>query len=122
MRRADARSAQIGGPDSISQSLQVSTYSSEPLTASRARNLFAKRDCRLSERDEVAKDGPEVTLVGFAFTLAGLAEWLTGATACPNRSRVWPAGESECERPAADSGEKVLLCVSGEFMRRDVLY
>jgi hypothetical protein len=30
VRRADARSAQIGGPDGISQCFQVSTYSGEP--------------------------------------------------------------------------------------------
>jgi len=30
VRRADARSAQIGGPDGISQVLQVSAYRGEP--------------------------------------------------------------------------------------------
>ena len=33
MRRALARSAQIGGPDCITQSFQVSTYSGEPVTS-----------------------------------------------------------------------------------------
>jgi hypothetical protein len=30
VRRADARSAQIGGPDGIAQAFQVSAYSGEP--------------------------------------------------------------------------------------------
>jgi hypothetical protein len=42
VRRSDARSAQIGGPDGISHSLQVSAYSGEPFTSIVARNLFSK--------------------------------------------------------------------------------
>src|SRR5690606_30346224 len=34
VRRADARSAQIGGPDGISHCFQVSSYSGEPFTSS----------------------------------------------------------------------------------------
>lgn len=44
VRRADARSAQIGAPDSISQSFQVSTYSGEPRPSSLARNLLSSDD------------------------------------------------------------------------------
>jgi hypothetical protein len=32
MRRADARSAQIGGPDDIAQDVQVIAYSGEPIS------------------------------------------------------------------------------------------
>lgn len=42
MRRADARSAQIGGPDFIGHSFQVNAYSGEPFTSIAACNLFAK--------------------------------------------------------------------------------
>ena len=35
VRRAEARSAQIGGPDGISQCFQVSAYSGEPFTSKR---------------------------------------------------------------------------------------
>jgi hypothetical protein len=52
VRRPDARSAQIGGPDGISHSFQVSAYSGEPLAAIFARNLFAKHDCRAALGDE----------------------------------------------------------------------
>jgi len=41
VRRADARSAQIGGPNPIAHRFQVSTYSGEPFTSSRARNLLS---------------------------------------------------------------------------------
>jgi hypothetical protein len=118
--RADARSAQIGGPDCISQSFQVSTYSGEPFTSSLARNLLAKRRCSFSEGDKVAEDRPEVALVRFAEPLAGAREGLTGARACPNRSVIGPAGETQGIGPPSDSGKEVLLCVSSEFMRSDI--
>jgi len=79
MRRARARSAQIGGPDLISHCLQVSTYSSEPVTSSRARNLLSKRDCRSALADEIEERWPEVSLVFFSKAFAGLAEWLARA-------------------------------------------
>ena len=79
MRRARARSAQIGGPDLISHCLQVSTYSSEPVTSSRARNLLSKRDCRSALADELEEPRPEVSLVFFPKAFAGLAEWLARA-------------------------------------------
>jgi len=120
VRRPDARSAQIGGPDGIAQSFQVSAYSGEPCAASRARNLFAKCDCSFAEGDEVAEDGPEVALVFFAETFARAGEWLAGAGTCPNRSRVGPAGEPQGKGPTTDAGEEVLLGVTGDFMGADV--
>jgi hypothetical protein len=44
VRCPDARSAQIGGPDGISQLFQVSAYSGEPKPAIRRRNLLSKDD------------------------------------------------------------------------------
>jgi hypothetical protein len=44
VRGADARSAQIGGPDCISQVFQVNTNSAEPRPAKRACNLLASDD------------------------------------------------------------------------------
>jgi len=58
MGRARARSAQIGGPDGISQTFQVNTYSSEPFTSSLALNLFSKDDWRMALGDEPMKSGP----------------------------------------------------------------
>src|SRR5690606_10645840 len=46
VRRTDARSRQIGGPDDISQRFQVRPYSGEPFTSSLARNLFSKDNWR----------------------------------------------------------------------------
>jgi hypothetical protein len=79
VRRADARSAQIGGPNGISQRFQVSTNSGEPRPAVSARNLLSKEDCRAALLDETAEDGPEVALVGCPSSTAGAAEWLTWA-------------------------------------------
>ena len=44
VRGADARSAQIRSPDGVARSFQVSAYSGEPVEASSARNLLAKKD------------------------------------------------------------------------------
>jgi len=55
---ADARSAQIGGPDGISQCFQVSAYSGEPFTSSFARNLLSKDDWRAALRDEAEEGRP----------------------------------------------------------------
>lgn len=79
MRRADARSAQIGGPDTISQCFQVSAYSGEPFTASLARNLFSKDDWRAADFDEAAELRPEVAFVRFSPSCPGAAERLAGA-------------------------------------------
>ncbi|HWL54291.1 MAG TPA: hypothetical protein VNQ90_17760 [Chthoniobacteraceae bacterium] len=52
MRRADARSAQIGSRNGISHVFQVSEYSREPLTSKLACNLLAKDRCRAALADE----------------------------------------------------------------------
>src|SRR5690349_3117369 len=52
MRRADARSAQICGPDFISQCFQVRSNSGEPYAAILARNLLSNDFWRLELRDE----------------------------------------------------------------------
>lgn len=116
MRRADARSAQIRGPDGIAQSFQVCTYSGEPFASKFARNLFAKRDCSFAEGDKIPEDGPEMARVGFARLPARATEGLAGTGAGPNRSGVWPAGQAQGETPPSDSGEEMLLCESGDFM------
>jgi len=76
MGRARARSAQIGGPDCISQCFQVSTYSSEPFTSILARNLLSKDDWRAVLLDEVSEDWPEVSFIVFSPSLAGVRERL----------------------------------------------
>jgi hypothetical protein len=113
VRRADARSAQIGGSERIAQCFHVSAYSGEPFTSIAARNLLSKDRCRLALGDESQHVGPQVPLVGGAFAFAGRAERLAGATSRPNRSVVGPACESQGEGPAEDSGEQVdLVCLS----------
>jgi len=79
VRRADARSRQIGTPDGIPFSLQVSTYSGEPLVAKAARNLFAKDDWRMAVGDETSNNGPKVPLVAHSASESGCAERLARA-------------------------------------------
>lgn len=116
VRRTDPRSAQIGGPNFIAQTFQVSPYSGEPFTSKRARNLFSKRDCRVAESDEVAKEWPEVSGVFCSELFAGLRERLTGARAGSHGLVVRPSGELECERPSADAGEEMVLDIISEFV------
>jgi hypothetical protein len=114
MRRADARSAQIGSPDGISQRFQVSAYSGEPFTSKRACNLFSKDDWRIALGDEPVELWPKVPFVLFSLPFACAAKWLAGARSCPNRAICWPPGKAESFRPSADSGEEMTLSVSFE--------
>jgi len=50
-----------------------------------------------------------------SLSLSGCAEWLTWTGAGPGGPVVGPAGETEREWPAADSGKEVTLVVSLEF-------
>jgi hypothetical protein len=120
VRCADARRAQIGGPDGISQRFQVSAYSSEPLPAKAACNLFPNDDWRAALRDEATELGPEVPVVGSAFSLPGDAEGLAGAGAGPGGAIVRPCSTSKSVRPQAEAGEEVALRVSTQIDRRHV--
>ena len=71
VRGADARRCKIGSPDGISERLQVSTYSGQPVSAIDARNLLSKEDCRAALGDELVKSGPEMALVGGTASAAG---------------------------------------------------
>jgi hypothetical protein len=118
VRRADARSAQIGGPDGISCCFQVSAYSGEPLASIARRNLLSKDRCRAALGDEAVKSGPEVSLIGMALALSCARKRLTGTGAGPDGAA--PAGELERVGPAADAGEEVALVVSGEIAGTDI--
>ena len=109
VRGADARSAQIGGPDRIAHGFQVSAYSSEPLAPSRACNLFAKDDWRRTVQDEATERRPEMARIRSAHLLTDGAEWLAGAGTGPYRFIVWPAGETQGEAPSANPGEEMAL-------------
>ena len=120
MRSADPRSAQIGGPDGISQTFQVKPYSGEPAEASAACNLFSKDDCRAALLDKSAHFGPEVALVGGAPALSGDAERLAGAGTSPDGGIVGDAGKSEGEGPAPNTREEVSLAVSHKVIWTDI--
>jgi len=112
VRRTDARSAQIGGPDSISQRFKISAYSGEPRPSSLARNLLSSDDCRAALRDEAGEGRPEVSLVVGASSGSCDAERLTGAGAGPEGPVFRPSSQSSCERPSADPSEEVGLSES----------
>jgi hypothetical protein len=63
VRRPDARSAQIGCPEGISQCFQVSLYSGEPRPSKFARNLLSKDNWRAALVNEAPELGPEVSLI-----------------------------------------------------------
>jgi hypothetical protein len=114
VRRPDARSAQIGGPDRISHAFQVSSYSGEPFTSKRACNLLAKDCCRSALGDKASQLGPQVALVCFSALTTGDTERLARATSGPNWNVSWPTGELQGVSPSSDSGEEVALGVSSE--------
>lgn len=109
MRGARARSAQIGGPDFITHSFQVSAYSGEPFTSSAACNLFANDRCRPALGDELSEIGPQMALIGFAFSGSGAGPRLAGQAGSPNWNSLWTAGELERKRPASDAAEEMVL-------------
>ncbi len=79
VRCADPRSAEIGGPDRIGHSFQVSSYSGEPEAPILTRNLFAKDDWRAALVDDPSEGWPKVSFVISPFSLACRAERLARA-------------------------------------------
>jgi hypothetical protein len=77
MWETDARSWQIGGPDGISQTFQVNTYSGEPFAPILARNLLSKDRCRAALGDKAVKSGPEVSFVGRTLSASSARKRLT---------------------------------------------
>jgi hypothetical protein len=73
---ARARSAQIGGPDNISQCFQVSAYSGEPFPSSLARNLLAKQRDRSALFDKLVENGPQVSFIFMSSLFTGYRERL----------------------------------------------
>ena len=120
VRGADARSAQICGPDAIAQSFQIEPYSGEPAPSSRARNLLPKHDWRAALTDEAGKFGPEVSLIFLSKVLASDAKRLAGAAPGPHGPVVGPPGEAEREAPPADARKEVALGVAVEVLRLDI--
>jgi hypothetical protein len=57
--------------------------------------------------------------IGFGKLLAGSAEWLAWARACPPLGVIRDAGEPECIGPSSNSGEEMAL---SEFRKVVWLY
>ncbi|HUD73749.1 MAG TPA: hypothetical protein VMQ76_01655 [Terracidiphilus sp.] len=122
MRRTLARSAQIGGPDRIAHSFQVSAYSGEPFTSSRARNLLAKADCRAAVADKVSEERPQVSLIICSQSFSSAAKRLARATAGPDRFIVRPSGEAQGGGPSANPGKEMALRESCKVFWFDIEY
>ncbi len=119
VERADARSAQIGGPDGISFSFQISAYTGEPFKSILARNLFSKDCWRPALGDEAVKSGPEVSLIGMARSASRARKRLTWTAGSPDFSIVGPLRELEGVGPAANAGEKMALPKRSQFLGID---
>jgi hypothetical protein len=65
--------------------------------------------------DDAEEVGPEMAGVVEAVAFASAAEWLARAGACDDGLAVGDAREPERPRPAADSGEEVVLGVSSKL-------
>jgi hypothetical protein len=114
VRGTDARSAQIGSPDFISQCFQVRTYSIEPFTSKFARNLFSSDDWRTADLDVAEHVRPEVSVVIGSFAFACGGEGLTRAGAGPDREVFGPPRDLKGEGPSTNAREKVDLLVLAE--------
>jgi len=107
VRRADARSAQIGGPDLIAHRFQVSAYSGEPSTSIRARNLLSKQNWRSALADESEPLWPKMPRVICSAPLPRRREGLAGTGAGPDLEIVGPSCEPQRERPSSNAREEM---------------
>jgi hypothetical protein len=82
----------------------------------RRRDLFSEDDSWSAEADEPKELWPEVPFVGFAFLLAGVAEWLARTGAGPDFTALRPAGKIKGELPAADASEEVASLESNKVL------
>src|SRR5215469_2327115 len=121
VRRANAARSKYRLPNGVVRPFQVSLNKVEPAVSNRIINLLSKERCRSALADESRPIRPEVTRVIKPSALSCRAEAGTGATSCPNRSVVGPAGEPQGVTPHSDSGEEMALPESGDFLRLDFL-
>jgi hypothetical protein len=116
VRRADATSWKYGRCAGVALRFQVSENSVEPAPSNCRFNLFSKDDCRAALGDERKPRRPQVALVIGRLARTGGAEGLAGATTCPNRSVIGPAGEAQGDGPSADAGEEMALGISAHVI------
>ena len=114
---ARARSAQIGGPDNISQCLQVSAYSGEPFPSSLTRNLLANDCWRSALFDKLVENGPQVSFIFMSSLFTGLRKWLARKRRSPHGSELRHPGKLQRVRPATDACEEVALRVPLQIFR-----
>ena len=117
VRCADAVCAKYRRPAGVAFPLQVSEYSVEPSAANRRFNLLSKHRWRVALADEPIEVGPEVARVSIAEPFSRFRPRLAGARPGPDGSAVGPAGESQRQVPASDSGKEVAAVVSLKIMR-----
>jgi hypothetical protein len=117
VRRADARSAQIGRPCGVSRFFQVSANKVEPTEAVLARNLFSKDNWRAALLDKSVELWPKVAFIGEPSSFSCGAKRLAGTRPGPNSAVVWPACEAKGQPPSPDTGEEMALIVADEVFR-----
>jgi hypothetical protein len=120
VRSTDAASWEYGRPAGVAFVLPVSENSIEPAPSNCRLNLLSKDDCRAALGDERKPRRPQVAFVIGRLARSGGRERLAGATSCPNRSIIGPAGKPEGDWPSADAGEEVGLGVTAEVVGTDI--
>jgi hypothetical protein len=95
VRRTDARRRKRDTPEGVIHGFHISVYKVDPRLCRLARNLLSKNVCRAALFNEVVEGGPEVPLVSKPNSFACRAERLARTGTGPNRSVIWPAGETK---------------------------
>ena len=121
VRCPDAASRDTNRPAGVAFSLQVSLNKVEPPVLNRCFNLLTKDNSRAALADEIEPDRPKVSIISGAFLRASGTERLARATACPNRSVLWPSGKAQSVAPTAESGEEMALNKSGKVTGSNIL-
>jgi len=120
VRRAAARSTEIGRPHGVVRIFQVIVNKVEPEQSILARNLFAKNNVRSALSDEMVPGWPQVPLVSKPAAFACRAERLAWARAGP--ALTLETGEFERIGPHADAGEEVTSSIADKVIRFHILY
>jgi hypothetical protein len=92
----------------------------EPSESIRARNLLTKDDCRAALAYEFEPRRPKMARIVGAIAFPRRRERLTGTTAGPALSIVWPSSEPQRIAPSANAGEEVTLRESSEVVRSNI--
>ena len=122
MGRADAASWKYGRPAGVTLAFKVRENKIEPAVANGPGDLLSKQKAGAAGRDKPVPVGPEMSFIVEGPALAGVAERLARARARPHGETIGHARHAQGERPPADAGEEVALCVGTKIVRVYLFY